>query len=139
MQPWVAPYELTVFAMAATAALFLIQLLVLDLAGIKSRHVPGTPVQADHANFLFRASRAHANTNESIGAFVILAVVAILSSASAAWANNCAWLYVAGRVGHMLCYYADLRLARSVSFAVSLLALFLMLAAVLSALFRVAL
>lgn len=135
MHSWIAPYAPAVFAMAATAALFLFQLLVLDLVGMRSRHVPGTPVAADHASFLFRASRAHANTNESLAAFVLLAVVAILSSASPAGVNACAWLYVAGRLAHMLCYYADLRTARSLAFAVSLTALFALLIVVLTALF----
>ena len=135
MQPWLAPYALTVFAMAATAALLLVQLLVLDVAGIKSRHVPGTPVQPDHASFLFRAVRAHANTNESIAAFILLSVVAVFASASPAWTNACAWLYVTGRLGHMACYYSDLRTARSIAFATSLLALFLLLFTVFAALF----
>ena len=120
--------------MLATATLFLVQLLVLDLAGIKARHVPGTPVQADHASFLFRATRAHANTNESVAAFVLLAVVGIFVGASPSWINASAWLYVAGRAGHMLCYYADLRLARSVAFAVSLVALISLLLAAFAAL-----
>lgn len=135
MQPWLEPYAFTVLAMAATAALFLVQLLVLDVAGIQSRHVPGTPVPPDHASFLFRAVRAHANTNESIAAFILLSVVAVFASASPAWTNAGAWLYVAGRLGHMACYYFDLKTARSISFAVSLLALFLLLFTVFAALF----
>ncbi len=127
MQAWLAPYAPTVLAMLATAALLLVQLLVLDLASIKAKHVPGTPVQTDHASFLFRATRTHANTNESVAAFVLLAVLAIFSSASPMWANAFAWLYVAGRLGHMFCYYADLRIARSISFGVSLIALFSLL------------
>lgn len=134
MHPWLAPYAPTVFAMLATAALFLVQLLVLDLAGIKARHVPGTPVQADHASFLFRASRTHANTNESVAAFILLTVVAIFTSASPTWTNACAWLYVGGRLGHMLCYYADLRAARSVAFAVGLIALLSLLVVIFAAL-----
>lgn len=134
MYPWLAPYTPTVFAMLATAALFLVQLLVLDVASIKTRHVPGTPVQADHASFLFRATRAHANTNESVAVFILLTLVAIFTSASPAWANACAWLYLAGRLGHMLCYYADLRIARSVSFAVGLIALFSLLLVIFAAL-----
>ncbi|HEY1181148.1 MAG TPA: MAPEG family protein [Rhodocyclaceae bacterium] len=123
MHAWLEPYAITVLAMLATAALFIVQMLVLDVAGIRSRHEPGAPVHADHANFLFRATRAHANTNESIAAFILLAIIAIFSMASPKWAGIFAWLYVAGRVGHMLCYYANLKLARSISFGVSLIAL----------------
>ncbi|NJO12894.1 MAG: MAPEG family protein [Gammaproteobacteria bacterium] len=120
--------------MLAIAALFLVQLLVLDLTGIRAKHVPGTPIPADHNSFLFRATRAHANTNESIAAFILLTVIAVFASASSAWTNVSAWVYVAGRLGHMLCYYADLRAARSVAFAVSLLALLSLLLAALTAL-----
>lgn len=123
MNAWLVPYAPTLFAMLATATLMLIQLLVVDFASIKAKHAPGTPVPADPTSFLFRASRAHANTNESIALFVLLAIVAIFCAASSMWANAFAWLYVAGRLGHMLCYYADFRTARSLSFAVSLVAL----------------
>ena len=134
MHSWLEPYTSTVFAMLATAALFLVQLLVLDVTGIKTRHVPGTPIPADHTSFLFRAMRAHANTNESVAVFILLTVVAIFTSASPIWANACAWLYVAARLGHMLCYYADLRIARSVAFAVGLIALSLLFLVILAAL-----
>jgi len=132
---WLEPYASTVFAMLATATLLLVQVLVLDLAGIKAKHVPGTPVHADHGSFLFRAARAHANTNESVAAFILLAVVAMFTSASPTWVNASAWAYVGGRLGHMLCYYADLRVARSVAFALSLLALISLLLAAFAAVF----
>lgn len=128
MQEWLTPYAPMVHALLATAALFMVQLLVLDLAGIKAKHKPGMPVAADHANFLFRASRAHGNTNESVAAFILLTLVAIFTAAPPAWANGCAGLYVAGRLGHMLCYYADVRLGRSIAFGVSLVALLALLA-----------
>ena len=134
MSDWLVPYEPTVLAMLATATLFLVQLLVADLAGIKAKHVPGSPVQADHGSFHFRAVRAHANTNESVAAFILLVVVTMFVSASPSWVNASAWAYVAGRLGHMLCYYADLRLARSVAFALSLLGLFSLLFAAFAAL-----
>lgn len=134
MQPWLIPYVPTVLAMTAIGGLFLVQLLVLDFAGIRARHVPGTPIAADHGSFLFRATRAHANTNESIAAFVLLTLVALLASAAPAWTNGCAWLYVMARLGHMLCYYADLRLARSVAFAVGLVALIVLFVVVVAAL-----
>lgn len=48
---------------------------------------------------------------------------AIFAGATAIGLNALAWAYVAGRAGHMLCYYLDQRLARSAFFVVSLLAL----------------
>lgn len=117
------PYSATVLAMGVTAGLMLIQMLVADTAAIRAGHVPGAPVPTDHGNFLFRATRAHANTNESVAAFALLALFGIFTAATASWLNGLAWCYVGGRAGHMLCYYFDQRLARSAFFTVSLLAL----------------
>lgn len=128
MQPWLMPYAPTILAMGATGALLLVQLLVLDFAGIAARHRPGAPIEPDPATFIFRAYRAHANTNESIAAFILLALLGMLSGAAPGWLNAMAWVYVAARLAHMLCYYADIRRPRSASFAVSIAALFGMLA-----------
>jgi len=72
---------------------------------------------------LFRAARAHANTNETVAAFIVLVPFAILLSADPKWVNNLCIAYAAGRIGHMCCYYADLRKLRSMFFAVSFVAL----------------
>lgn len=90
---------------------------------IKAKQPPGIPIAADPDRFLFRANRALSNTNESIAVFILLMVTALFASAPPSWINISAWVYVAARFGHMLCYYADLRLARSAHFALSLLAL----------------
>jgi uncharacterized MAPEG superfamily protein len=127
MQEWLLPYAPTVLAMGAVAALFLVQVLVVDFAGIKAKHVPGTPVTADHGDFLFRAVRAHANTNEGIAGFILLALFGMLSGAPPLALGWVAWTYVLGRAGHMACYYADLRTARSIFFGVGLAALLVML------------
>jgi uncharacterized MAPEG superfamily protein len=127
MQAWLLPYVPTILAMGATGALLLVQILVVDVASMKSKHPPGTPVAADQKNFLFRATRAHANTNESIAAFILLALFGLLSAASPGWLNLLCWVYVAARVGHMLCYYAGQGLLRSISFGISLAALVLIL------------
>ncbi|HEY3078181.1 MAG TPA: MAPEG family protein [Burkholderiales bacterium] len=117
----------TIWAMGATGGLLLVQLLVLDVAGLKARHRPGAPVEPDHGNFLFRASRAHANTNESIAAFILLGLFGVLSAAPAGWLNTLSWVYILARIAHMLCYYANVQLLRSLSFGVGLAALFGML------------
>ena len=127
MQHWLAPYVPTIWAMGATGGLLLVQVLVLDVAGLKARHRPGTPVEADHGNFLFRASRAHANTNESIAAFILLGFFGVLSAGPVGWLNTFSWVYVLARIAHMLCYYAGVHLLRSLSFGVGLAALFGML------------
>ena len=124
MEAVLSTYTPTVLATGITGGLLLLQLLIVDVAGIFSRHIPGTSVQAEHENFLFRATRAHANTNESVSSFMLLVLFAVVSSASPTWLNNLSVLYVVGRIGHMCFYYANMKLLRSVSFAVSLLALF---------------
>lgn len=123
MQDWLLPYGTTIAALGAMGGLLLVQLIVLDVAGIRAGHMPGSAVTGGHDDFLFRATRAHANTNESIAAFVLLALFGIFRHAAPGWLNACAVAYVVGRAAHMLCYYADLRLLRSGAFAVAFLAL----------------
>jgi uncharacterized MAPEG superfamily protein len=136
MQEMLAPWSSTVCAMAAAGGLLLVQLLVIDVIGIRRGHVPGTPVTGGHEDALFRVTRALANTNETIAAFVLLAVAGILAGASPSWLGGLAWTWFGGRVAHMLCYYADARIPRSIAFGVSLLALIGMLVVVAGACLR---
>ncbi len=122
-----APYTTTICALGAMGALLVTQILVLDVAGIRAKHPPGAPVPVDHGSFLFRATRAHANTNENIAAFILLALFGLLSAANPGWLGTMAWVYVGGRVGHMLCYYANLQTLRSVAFGIGLVGLLGML------------
>lgn len=127
-----APYLPAILAMAATALLFLTQLLVVDFAGIKARHKPGTPVDPDSGSFHFRATRAHANTNESISAFALLAIASVLISASPTLINSSAWIYFACRAAHMIAYYANLPKTRSIAFGLSVVPLLVMFAAIMA-------
>nr|MBV6630579.1 MAPEG family protein [Oceanococcus sp. HetDA_MAG_MS8] len=116
-------YQPVLMVLAGMGALSIVQLLVADVAGILSRHRPGFPVTPDAGSFFFRAVRAHANTNESLTAFVILALVAVFAAAPTSFTNGFCVAYGLGRIGHMLCYYLGWSLARSASFAVSAVAL----------------
>lgn len=116
-------YEPTILACGLIGALLLIQLLIADVFSIASRHPPGTPIEPNHENPLFRAHRAYANTNESISAFVLLVLFSLAMSAPAGWLNGLSWVYAVGRLGHMLCYYANIKTLRSVFFGVSFIAL----------------
>ena len=120
MQEALLPYHSTLIACTALAVLIYVQVLVADLASMKSGHVPGMPVTSGHGNFHFRAVRAIGNTNETLGLFLLLAALAILLGANVAWTNAMAWVYVAGRAGHMTFYYARIGLARSIAFGVGL-------------------
>lgn len=128
------PYQSALAASAVLAALVMAQVLVADLAGMKAKHVPGMPVTAGHGDFHFRATRAHANTNENLPVQVLLTVLAVLLAAKPGWTAGAAWAFTAARAGHMLFYYFDLRLARSIAFGVGLAAQFALLAACLLAL-----
>ncbi|WP_342116674.1 MAPEG family protein [Pseudoduganella sp. OTU4001] len=122
-------YAPTLWAMGSAGALLLLQLIVADLVAIRSGHRAGTPIPPDFNKFLFRAARAHANTNESIAAFTLFAIAGILSGASPAWLNALAWAYLACRLAHMASYYANKKAARSTAFGISLLVLLGMFAA----------
>jgi len=104
--------------------LLLIQLLVADVVGLSSGHTPGSTVVSNHDNFHFRTVRAHANTNESVAALLLLVVACIALGASPQWVNWLSIAYCLGRVSHMLCYWFNWSIPRSLSFVVSLAALF---------------
>ena len=81
-------YRTTIVCLGLAGGLLVFQLLVVDVAGIRRRHPPGLPIEPDPTDFLFRATRAHANTNESIAAFTLLAIFSVAVGADAAWTNG---------------------------------------------------
>lgn len=115
-------------AMGGMALLMLIQILVVDVLGIRAKHVPGTPVDANHDSLLFRASRTVANTNESVAVFLLAVTFCVLAEASALYTVYAAWGFFVSRVLYALCYYSNFKLLRSVVFGVSLFFLFALLA-----------
>lgn len=124
MQDFLVAYTSSLAACTALGALVYTQVLVVDVAQIKAKHVPGMPVTDGHKSFLFRAVRAHANTNENLGLFLLLMFTAVLLQANTAWVNGLAWVFVAARALHMACYYARWGIARSVAFGAGLAAQF---------------
>ncbi len=120
---FIEPYKITVLVMGLSGMTFFLQLLIADLVGIKRRHIPGYPIEPSHNDLHFRSTRALSNTNESVAIFILLVCFSILSSANANLLNISATVYLVGRVGHMLCYYSNLKLLRSISFGASLLGL----------------
>ncbi|KXF81944.1 MAPEG family protein [Enterovibrio coralii] len=119
-------YKVTIFVIGFTGLLFFIQLLIADVVGLRRKHQPGFPVDADYDDFFFRASRAFLNSNETASIFLMLAVFAMLSSANATSLNTAALVYFFARLFHMLFYYFSFSILRSVSFTVSLIALLAM-------------
>jgi uncharacterized MAPEG superfamily protein len=136
MQEFLLPYASALTALLALAVLMLIQFAVADFTGIRAGHVPGTPVGGGHDSFLFRATRAHANSNENLPLLLLLALLCILLGASAQWTANWLWVYFAARAAHMALYYADLRNPRSAAFVVGTVAQLGLLALAVMALLR---
>ena len=120
---FIQPYNITVLVMGLAGFTFFVQLVLVDIIGIKVKHTPGYPITPEHDDIHFRSSRALANSNESVAIFILFIGFAILSSANPDWLNQSAILYLVGRVGHMLFYYSNSKLLRSISFGVSLLGL----------------
>src|SRR5690606_28228114 len=112
-----------ILSFGLTGGLLLLQLLIADMFGMLAKQPPGFPIEPNHDKPLFRAYRAFANTNESVSIFIILVLFALLLSAPATWLNSLSVMYVVGRFGHMCCYYANLKMLRSLFFGVSFLSL----------------
>lgn len=119
----IAAYHQTGLAMGIAGGLLFLQLLVTDLAGWRAGHTPGAPVPANHDHFIFRATRSTANMNESVAIFILFTLIGILSKSDPLWLGRMATLYVTMRGAYMLCYWFNIKLARSVFFGISLLAL----------------
>lgn len=116
-------YQPTILIFGLTGFLMWVQLAVYDVHAIKSKHTPGFSVEQSHGDLLFRLSRTFANSNETVAIFVLFSLFGILSNASPEWLNYSAIVYFAGRVGHMISYYLNYCLLRSISFGCSFIAL----------------
>jgi len=126
MSETLLPYSGAVLALGVYGALYLVQLLVADVIGIRRGHTPGVEVKGGHEDLHFRATRAHANTTESAAAVVMIAGFAIAVAVAPETVSTLLWVYLASRVVHMLAYYCDIKLLRSIAFAVGVTVLFLL-------------
>ena len=129
MPEFIQPYHATLFCLLVLAGLLVIQFAVADVAGIRAKHVPGMPITGGHSDFLFRATRAYANSYENLGLLLLLVLLCLFSGAHPAWTAVGTGLFTLGRAGHMCCYYADWRLARSVFFGLGALGQLILLGA----------
>ena len=120
-------YKTTVLIVGVVGFLMLIQLLVVDVVGMMAKHPPGHSIEANHDDLLFRVVRAQANTNESVAIYILLVLFGMLCGANSYWLAVFSALYAAGRLGHMICYYANIKMARSAAFGLALVGLLGML------------
>jgi uncharacterized MAPEG superfamily protein len=123
MPDFLISYKPSLLVLGIYGALYLFQLLLADVVGIVRKHNPGTPIEGDHDDLLFRATRAHANSTESVGAVILISAFAILTGGDARWVNGALWAFLVFRIGHMLAYYFDLRAARSACFGLGVVSL----------------
>lgn len=100
------PYAVTIWCFLLIGGLLLIQLLIADVVGLLRGHVPGSPVVGSHESIHFRATRAHANTNESVSSFILLGLAGVALGVDSQWLNGLSTTYVVSRVAHMTCYLA---------------------------------
>ena len=121
MESIITLYGSSITALVGLCILLVLQILVADVIGIKRRHVPGTTINSDHNDALFRASRTVANTNESIALFICALLFSMFSGADPSTIAYAAWTYVGARAVYAGCYYANLQMLRSISFGVSLI------------------
>jgi len=126
-------YSSSIATLAAIASIMLVQLLIADTTSILRKQVPGTKVNDDHNDLLFRVTRTVANTNETIAIFVCVLLFCILSGASPTFTAYAAWSYISFRAAYAICYYTNLQTLRSICFGLSALSLLaLLLVGVLS-------
>lgn len=118
-----ASYANSILALGVFGLVYLLQLVVADLAGIFAHRVPGSPLEGGHDDFLFRAIRTHANTTESVGILLLLALFAMLAGGDPFWTARVLWVFVLLRVLHAAFYYLNFPLVRGGMFLASLLAL----------------
>lgn len=118
-----ALYSGATAALGAFGGLMLVQLLVADVISIYRKHPPGTPPADDHSDLHFRSVRAHANSVETASVFLLAMAFSVLRSADPGTVALWAWIFVGGRGAHMLTYWLDLRIVRSIAFSVASLAL----------------
>jgi len=117
------PYSLTFTAVGVLSALLLVQIAALDIMGLRAKHPAGTPIAADHSISLFRVSRVVGNTNESLGIFILLVIFCLGRNVSPFVTGLLSWVYVGARIAYTLCYYANIKRARSVMFGLAFFAL----------------
>lgn len=120
---WLVPYSSAITALGTLSVVMLVQLLIADVTGIRQRHTPGSPVDADHNSILFRVTRTVANTNESIAIFICALLFCMLVAAHPTYTGYAAWTFVIARIVYAGCYYSNQQLLRSSVFGLSLLAL----------------
>ena len=106
------PYATTIVGLLLLCAV----LLVLGMASGMMKGQAGLPggavADARHDNLIFRVDRTHVNSVESVPAFVLSAILALLMGVAAGWLALLVWVYLGIRLAHAAVYLRGGTLAR---------------------------
>lgn len=105
LQSFVAPYYPAVIALLTLCLVVLIQNFLTALAFKEGEQSPGMPLSGDHALLSFRIVRTYQNSIESLPAFGLALIGAILAMAPVALVNGLAVIHVIFRLMFWLVYY----------------------------------
>lgn len=120
-------YALSGLAIYVLAVLYVVQMIVGDLAQDAAGHTPGRAFEGTHDQFAFRAVRAPANSLENMPFMMVLTALGIAFGAAPLVTNGLAVAAVGCRLVHMLAYYADRRYVRGYSWMAGVLVMLLMI------------
>lgn len=105
--PLVTLYQPSLMALTLLCLSVMLQaLLTPPLAFIKGEQAPGMPLVGDHASFSFRVLRTHANSVESLPAFGLILILAIVIGAHPTAVNWLVVLHLIFRLLFWAVYYS---------------------------------
>lgn len=124
---WMNEYAWSGLAIFALSVLYIVQIIVGDLAQDAAGHTPGKAFDGAHDQFAFRAVRAPANSLENMPFMIVLTALGVAFAASPLLTNALALAAAGCRLIHMLAYYADRRYVRGYSWMAGVLVMLLMI------------
>nr|WP_321455374.1 MAPEG family protein [uncultured Cohaesibacter sp.] len=101
------PYAASFWAVYALLVMVFVQALVAAVAHrAQKSYVPGiVDEKLGPESFVFRSNRAFMNSIENVPFMIGLVLLAVMSGFDAWWLALLSWIYVLGRLAHMVTYY----------------------------------
>jgi uncharacterized MAPEG superfamily protein len=119
-------YSWAAAAVIAMLTMYVVQIIVGDLAQDAKGHTPGKVYEGDHDDFTFRAIRAPLNSLENMPFMILLILMGVALSAAPIWLNLLAISCALVRFAHMLAFWAGIRPIRQASWMFGVLAMILL-------------
>ncbi len=101
-------YQMALVALTTLCLVVLIQNFLTAKAFVSGEQSPGMPLAGDHSLLSFRIVRTYQNSAESLPAFGLVVVAAMLASANPAAVNWLAAIHVLFRLAFWTMYYAGI-------------------------------